>query len=700
MSAIFYKNLPYGAGGSNVEANPSGSATGDLTKVGIDGTVYDVTDADAVHSADKGVANGVASLDATGRVPSAQLPSYVDDVLEYASKSAFPATGESGKIYIALDTNKTYRWSGSAYVEISESLALGTTHGTAAYGDDAVSTAEPSFSEASTRANLAGSGEKLSVILGKIKKWFTDLKDLAFIGKDGASSTKYLRGDGTWQNFPSIPAAQVQSDWNQTDSAQVDFIKNKPDIDLEGSKTATGNPITLTDASESYAEELEVTLEPIQSGSGTPSPSNIRPITGYTDVNVGSVGHNLWDEVWESGYYDASGNPVSSTSNFRAKNYIPVEPNTTYYFKTGTAGQGRLCFYDKSKQFISRSDLFNGNTVLTIPSNCYFVRFHFDGASPNNVSFNYPSTFTTYEPYTSSTTHTNLGRTVYGGKLNVRTGVLTVDRAKTVLTGSESSWTDYNSSYHGFRVTISDMKLDGIPKEQLKSNMFVGSTGRGSVSDTTPWLMNSYGSVSDVKYVWFSNTGYTDVTTWKQFVASNNIELTYPITPQTYQLTPQELKLLKEQNTITTNGTTISLKYQPDNVIGEAIGVSEEYTDRAIAKDRDEWLTVKDSSNVISVFHNITITGAVSWTRTLISKLSDYRFMYIEVTNTDYNFLALNEIVLVDTLLSGIYYNKQFSIYVDDGNITVYLHGSGQIVIGASVPSSVNSVKVSIKLIA
>ena len=71
------------------------------------------------NTANKGVANGYAALDATGKVPTAQLPSYVDDVLEYASLSGFPATGETGKIYVALDTNKTYRWSGSAYVEIS-----------------------------------------------------------------------------------------------------------------------------------------------------------------------------------------------------------------------------------------------------------------------------------------------------------------------------------------------------------------------------------------------------------------------------------------------------------------------------------------------------------------------------------------------------------------------------------------------------
>lgn len=83
----------------------------------------------------KGANNGVAQLDESGKVPAAQLPSYVDDVLEYATLSSFPVTGESGKIYVALDTNLTYRWSGSAYVEISQSLALGETSSTAYRGD-------------------------------------------------------------------------------------------------------------------------------------------------------------------------------------------------------------------------------------------------------------------------------------------------------------------------------------------------------------------------------------------------------------------------------------------------------------------------------------------------------------------------------------------------------------------------------------
>jgi len=94
-----------------------------------------VTNDAQVKRSEMGAINGVATLDSSGKVPSAQLPGYVDDVLEYDSKSAFPATGDSGKIYVALDDNKTWRWSGSTYVEISTSLALGETSTTAYAGD-------------------------------------------------------------------------------------------------------------------------------------------------------------------------------------------------------------------------------------------------------------------------------------------------------------------------------------------------------------------------------------------------------------------------------------------------------------------------------------------------------------------------------------------------------------------------------------
>ena len=105
----------------------------EVTKIQVG--LSNVTNDAQVKRSEMGVNNGVATLDASGKILTSQLPSFVDDVIEAASKSAFPTKGESGKIYVALDTNLTYRWGGTEYVEISKSLALGETSSTAYAGD-------------------------------------------------------------------------------------------------------------------------------------------------------------------------------------------------------------------------------------------------------------------------------------------------------------------------------------------------------------------------------------------------------------------------------------------------------------------------------------------------------------------------------------------------------------------------------------
>ena len=99
---------------------------------------------------------------------------------------------------------------------------------------DDVTNSTATFSQAGSRANLV-SGEKMSVLFGKIMKWFADLKDLAFIAKDGVSSTKYLRGDGTWQTFPTIPTVDqtygASSTNAQSGTAVAGAISGKQDAD-------------------------------------------------------------------------------------------------------------------------------------------------------------------------------------------------------------------------------------------------------------------------------------------------------------------------------------------------------------------------------------------------------------------------------------------------------------------------------------
>lgn len=131
----------------NVENKSSATIRGEITKENVT-TALGFTPSESTHThsyiptSEKGANSGVATLDANGKVPTSQLPSYVDDVLEYAKQASFPATGETGKIYIAQDTNKTYRWSGSAYVVISETLALGETSSTAYAGNKGKANAE------------------------------------------------------------------------------------------------------------------------------------------------------------------------------------------------------------------------------------------------------------------------------------------------------------------------------------------------------------------------------------------------------------------------------------------------------------------------------------------------------------------------------------------------------------------------------
>lgn len=198
------------------------------------------SDVKAIPTSQKGTSNGVAELDANGLVPSSQLPSYVDDVLEYDTKTDFPTNGESGKIYIATDTNLQYRWTGTQYAEISSSIALGETSSTAYRGDRgkiaydhsqktsgnphkvtkndvglsnvpnvATNDQTPTFTESTTLTKLV-SGEKLSVAFGKISKAITDLINHIENKNNPHKVTKTQVGLGNVGNFKAVSTVASQ----------------------------------------------------------------------------------------------------------------------------------------------------------------------------------------------------------------------------------------------------------------------------------------------------------------------------------------------------------------------------------------------------------------------------------------------------------------------------------------------------------
>jgi hypothetical protein len=161
-----------------------------------------------------------------GKVPANQLPSYVDDVLEYPNLASFPATGESGKVYVALDTNKTYRWSGSTYVFIGSDLALGETSATAYAGDKGKTAYDHSQltgnPHGATTANINDSTDKRYVTDAQHTRVSTAASAAAdgyltstdwgtFNGKLGLADVRYvfLNDSTTTQTTYTVPASAV-----------------------------------------------------------------------------------------------------------------------------------------------------------------------------------------------------------------------------------------------------------------------------------------------------------------------------------------------------------------------------------------------------------------------------------------------------------------------------------------------------------
>lgn len=177
----------------------------------------------AETTGNKGAANGYAALDGTGKVPATQLPSYVDSVQEYVSLAAFPATGVAGKIYVTLDTNKTYRWSGTIYVQIANATT-----------DWGGLTGKPT--------TVAGFG-------------IVDAVDL--------SSTQTVTGTKTFAGSVTFGGALTATDAQFTVVDNADPTKQAK-FDLSGLSTGTSRTMALPDADGTLA--LNTVFAPLNDG--------------------------------------------------------------------------------------------------------------------------------------------------------------------------------------------------------------------------------------------------------------------------------------------------------------------------------------------------------------------------------------------------------------------------------------------------
>ena len=242
----------------------------------------------------KGKANGLASLDNGGKVPSSQLPSYVDDVIEINTFNNLPSTGESGKIYITQDTNLTYRWSGSAYTEISKSLALGETSSTAYPGDKGKSTTDIVNSLSDTLVNdvlvSQSNQDSVSLTVKSITKNSTN-KSNKLLLTDGepvlltdGSPILLAENDGLYSqaddktitiNQASAFAAGVMS---SSDKTKLDGLKSQAEIDT----TINNVQNNLTTHINNKANPHQVTKEQVGLGNVNNTSDANKPISTAT----------------------------------------------------------------------------------------------------------------------------------------------------------------------------------------------------------------------------------------------------------------------------------------------------------------------------------------------------------------------------------------------------------------------------------
>ena len=230
------------------------SSTGVITYTGPSHSGFEVTSA-------KNAVNGYAGLDATGKVASAQLPSYVDDVVEAANQAALPVTGETSKIYVTLDTNKTYRWSGSAYVEISASP--GST--------DSVTEGSTNLYFTTQRARDAFSASTgITITNGAIATTITQYTDA---GARAAISVTDAGGDGSMSYNSSTGVITYTGP--SASETRAHFTAGTG-ISITSGAIAS----TVTDTNTTYAISAE---------SGTPTGANLRLTAGGSGSGTDDV---------------------------------------------------------------------------------------------------------------------------------------------------------------------------------------------------------------------------------------------------------------------------------------------------------------------------------------------------------------------------------------------------------------------------
>lgn len=338
--------------------------------------------------------------------------------------------------------------------------------------------------------------------------------------------------------------------------------------------TISGAVATFTTLRAAPLKSLVADIVPLQSGSGDPTPSNIRPITGATAVNISMGGKNLLNESarvtgWS---INASGALVQRSAGSYTQ-LMKVNPGSKYVFsaKSGTSSsQTRLIHgYDSSGTWLQQVGYYTGavavgstySKAVTIPNTVTHVRVSYESAD-NTGQFEAGEIATAFEAYSVSVIPISISTppgTVFGGTLDMVSGELAVTWVSVEYDGSnDESWV-CNSN---MRYTI---KPDVAPHYVRTSDKFIiGST-------TKPISAGGIGSTNEDRCCVYSASTIgilkasiqNDVAAFRTFLSNNPAQLVYQAkTPLVYQLTPQQINALLGVNNIWVNTGDVSVTYQ------------------------------------------------------------------------------------------------------------------------------------------
>lgn len=330
-------------------------------------------------------------------------------------------------------------------------------------------------------------------------------------------------------------------------------------------KEASGEIVTIESEGGEAAKSLEVSLEPIQAGSGEPSPTNVRPISGRTEVVTQRTGKNLL--TYTETHRTISGVSIDISADgvlhaygtARERLWVAVgefeaKGGKTYFYGNLPRGMGTTTYF--VTRYGSTGNTYEDSEYTFADDTNAVSRFYVRQGVTLDVTFK----LVVAEAENSTTYTTSLGRTVYGGTLNAVSGVLTVDRAIVDL-GSLTYTYQHSTTRNDFYVTISDA-IEPIAGGDTKAVCSCYERMPFSSMQNGGFCISDYDRNPVDKLLLFRNKQYTSADDFKASMSGQTLIYTLE-TPQTYQLTPQHIELLLGENHVWSDGA-ITMQYGDD----------------------------------------------------------------------------------------------------------------------------------------